>query len=214
MNLILLGAPGAGKGTQAKRLEDKYGIVQLSTGDMLRKEIAVGSDLGKTAKSFMDAGRLVPDEVIIDIIGGRLDSKEFAHGVIFDGFPRTVPQAKALDKMLVERGRKMDRVIELTVDDEAIVERITGRFSCAKCGASYHERFQRPRVEGVCDVCGNKEFVRRPDDTAEVVRERLKAYHEKTAPISRYYREKGLLETVDGMGSIDQVTRDLEQILG
>jgi adenylate kinase len=211
---MLLGAPGAGKGTQAKELEDRYGLLQLSTGDMLRGAVAAGTEVGKKAKSYMDAGKLVPDEVIIDVIANRLKDKDCVKGVIFDGFPRTVPQAQALDRMLAERGLKMDHVIELKVNDEAIVERITGRFSCAKCGEGYHDRFKKTAKDGVCDVCGSKEFVRRSDDKAEVVRERLDAYNEKTAPIIDYYRKKGQLKTVDGMAPIDQVTKELVGILG
>jgi adenylate kinase len=211
---MLLGAPGAGKGTQAKELEDRYGLVQLSTGDMLRSAVAAGTEVGKKAKSYMDAGKLVPDEVIIDVIANRLKDKDCAQGVIFDGFPRTVPQAQALDRMLGERGLRMDHVIELKVNDDAIVERITGRFSCAKCGEGYHDRFKKTAKDGICDVCGSKEFVRRSDDKAEVVRERLDAYNEKTAPIIDYYRKKGQLKTVDGMAPIDRVTKELVGILG
>jgi adenylate kinase len=214
MNLMLLGAPGAGKGTQAKVLEDRYGLVQLSTGDMLRAEINVGSALGKKAKGFMDAGQLVPDDLIIDIISAKLKDPKTKKGVIFDGFPRTVPQAEALDRMLSETGLKMDKVIELKVNDDVIVDRITGRFSCAKCGAPYHDRFQKPKKDGVCDVCGSTEFTRRADDKAEVVRERLNAYNEKTAPIIGYYKKKGQLQSVDGMAPIDHVTKELTRILG
>ena len=214
MNLMLLGAPGAGKGTQAKRLEDHYGLVQLSTGDMLRREIAAGSELGKRAKSYMDAGKLVPDALIIDIIDRRLGDPDCTKGVILDGFPRTVPQAEALDRMMRQRGLKMDHVIELKVDDEIIVDRIAGRYACAKCGVGYHDRFQKPKVAGVCDACGGKEFVRRSDDKPEVVRERLTAFNRDTAPIIDYYRKKGLLETVDGMAPIDAVTQELTGILG
>ena len=214
MNLILLGAPGAGKGTQAKRLEERFGLIQLSTGDMLRAEIAENSDLGAQAKSFMDGGRLVPDELIIDIISRRLDQDDCKHGVIFDGFPRTVPQAMALDGMLEEKHLEIDHVIELKVDDSAIVERITGRFSCAKCGAGYHDKFQRPEVDGVCDACGGTEFTRRTDDKAEVAKKRLDAYNEQTAPIVGYYREKGKIESIDGMASIDQITQHLVEVLG
>ncbi len=211
---MLLGAPGAGKGTQAKRLEDHYGLVQLSTGDMLRREIAAGSELGKRAKSYMDAGKLVPDALIIDIIDRRLGDPDCTKGVILDGFPRTVPQAEALDRMMRQRGLKMDHVIELKVDDEIIVDRIAGRYACAKCGVGYHDRFQKPKVAGVCDACGGKEFVRRSDDKPEVVRERLTAFNRDTAPIIDYYRKKGLLETVDGMAPIDAVTQELTGILG
>jgi adenylate kinase len=181
---------------------------------MLRGAVAAGTEVGKKAKSYMDAGKLVPDEVIIDVIANRLKDKDCVKGVIFDGFPRTVPQAQALDRMLGEGGLKMDHVIELKVNDDAIVERITGRFSCAKCGEGYHDRFKKTAKDGVCDACGSKEFVRRSDDKAEVVRERLNAYNEKTAPIIDYYRKKGQLKTVDGMAPIDQVTKELVGILG
>lgn len=214
MNLMLLGAPGAGKGTQAKRLEDRYGLVQLSTGDMLRREIAAGSEMGKKAKSFMEAGKLVPDDLIIDIIERRLAGPDCGKGVILDGFPRTVPQAEALDMMLTQRKLKMDHVIELKVDDEVIVGRIAGRYACAKCGAGYHDEFQKPKAAGICDACGGKEFTRRSDDKPEVVRERLAAFHRDTAPIIDYYRNKGLLKTVDGMAPIDAVTQELTGILG
>lgn len=214
MNIVLLGPPGAGKGTQAKRIEKALGLVQLSTGDMLRREIAAGSELGKRAKSYMDAGKLVPDALIIDIIDRRLGDPDCTKGVILDGFPRTVPQAEALDRMMRQRGLKMDHVIELKVDDEIIVDRIAGRYACAKCGVGYHDRFQKPKVAGVCDACGGKEFVRRSDDKPEVVRERLTAFNRDTAPIIDYYRKKGLLETVDGMAPIDAVTQELTGILG
>jgi adenylate kinase len=214
MNLVLLGPPGAGKGTQAKRLQEKHHIVQLSTGDMLRAEIASGSELGKKAKTLMDAGNLVPDEVIIDMIAGRIDQDDCANGFILDGFPRTIPQAEALDTMLAEKGVELDHVIEIKVDDEAMVQRITGRYTCAECGAGYHENFQRPKVDGVCDTCGCTRFNRRSDDNATTVRARLKAYHEQTAPILSYYGKKGMVRSVDGMASIDKVTRQLNGIVG
>lgn len=210
MNLILLGPPGAGKGTQATRLEEAYEIAQLSTGEMLRAEVSAGSEIGKKADGLMKAGQLVPDEMIIGIIGGRLDRDDCRNGFILDGFPRTVPQAAALDVMLKEKSLRMDHVMSIEVDDEAMVERITGRFSCAKCGAGYHEQFQKPKVDGVCDVCGSTEFSRRADDNAETVRERLKAYHAQTAPIIDYYDKKGLLRRVDGMEPIDKVTDQLK----
>lgn len=210
MNLILLGPPGAGKGTQATRLEEAYEIAQLSTGEMLRAEVSAGSEIGKKADGLMKAGQLVPDEMIIDIIGGRLDRDDCRNGFILDGFPRTVPQATALDVMLKEKSLRMDHVMSIEVDDEAMVERITGRFSCAKCGAGYHEQFQKPKVDGVCDVCGSTEFSRRADDNAETVRERLKAYHAQTAPIIDYYDSRSLLRRVDGMEPIDNVTSQLK----
>jgi adenylate kinase len=212
MNLILLGPPGAGKGTQARRLQENLAIPQLSTGDMLRALAGSGSVLGIKAKGFMDAGQLVPDDVMIDMIAERIDRPDCAKGFILDGFPRTLAQAEALDRMLERLGRKLDRVIEMTVDDDALVERITGRFACANCGAGYHEKFQPPRDDGVCDACGHTEFVRRADDTAETVRARLEAYHAQTAPLLPYYRERGILSPVDGMAGIDAVARQIETL--
>ncbi len=214
MNLVLLGPPGAGKGTQAKRLRESLGIVQLSTGDMLRAEVASDSDLGRRAKDIMEAGDLVPDDLIVAMISGRIDQDDCKGGFILDGFPRTTPQAEALDGMLKEKGLVIDYAIEIRVDDEAMVKRITGRFTCARCGAGYHDEFQRPQADGVCDKCGGGEFTRRADDNAETVRTRLKAYHEQTAPIVSYYEKKGLMKGVDGMASIDEVTRQLNRIVG
>jgi len=213
MNLILLGPPGAGKGTQAKRLEDRHKLVQLSTGDMLRALVASGVPLGRQAKEIMAAGQLMPDALMIEMIADRISRPDCANGFILDGFPRTVPQAEALDKMLGDKGLKLDHVIEMKVDDAALVERITGRFTCAKCGAGYHDRFQRPQVDDVCDVCGSTEFIRRADDNAETVITRLAAYHRQTAPILPYYRDRGVLEQVDGMADIDDVTRQIEGLL-
>jgi adenylate kinase len=212
LNIILLGPPGAGKGTQAKRLEDKHGLVQLSTGDMLRAERASGSELGRKVQAVMDAGQLVSDDLIIDLIAHRLDGLR-AKGFILDGFPRTVPQAEALDRLLHDKGLKLDRVIEMAVDEGALIDRIAGRFSCAKCGASYHDRNHRPKAEGVCDVCGSKDFVRRADDKPETVKARLEAYRAQTAPILPYYRKKGVLRSVDGMADIDEVGRQIEAVL-
>ena len=212
MNILLLGPPGAGKGTQAKRLEERYGMVQLSTGDMLRAERASGSALGKQVQAIMDAGKLVSDDIMIALIAHRIAGLK-GKGFILDGFPRTVPQAEALDRMLKESGIGVDYVIELTVDEAALIDRISGRFSCSKCGASYHDRYHRPKQEGVCDVCGSRDFTRRPDDNAETVKARLAAYREQTAPILPYYRAKGVLRSIDGMADIDQVTLQIEAIL-
>jgi adenylate kinase len=213
MNLILLGPPGAGKGTQAKRLEDRHGLVQLSTGDMLRSVVASGVPLGQQAKEIMAAGKLMPDELMIEMIADRISKPDCATGFILDGFPRTVPQAEALDRMLEDKGLKLDHVIEMKVDDAALVERITGRYTCAKCGRGYHDKFEKPKVEGVCDVCGSTEFTRRADDNAETVTTRLAAYHKQTAPILPYYKQRGVLETVDGMADIDVVTEQIEALL-
>ncbi len=214
MNIILLGPPGAGKGTQAKRLEERLGLAQLSTGDMLRAERKSGSALGRKVQAVMDAGKLVSDEIIIELIAQSIDRLKGSKGFILDGFPRTVPQAEALDRMLAEKGLKLDAVIEMTVDEPALIERIAGRFSCATCGASYHDSFNRPKHDGVCDVCGGKEFVRRADDRPEAVKIRLEAYRQQTAPILPYYRDKGVLRSVDGMADIDDVGRQIEAILG
>ncbi len=212
MNILLLGPPGAGKGTQAKRLEERYGLVQLSTGDMLRAERASGSDLGKKVQAIMDAGKLVSDDIMIALIAQRIAALK-GKGFILDGFPRTVPQAAALDEMLKKNGIRIDDVIELTVDEDALVDRISGRFSCKNCGASYHDRYHRPKVEGTCDICGSHDFIHRPDDKAETVKARLAAYREQTAPILPYYQSKGVLHSVDGMADIDAVTRQIEAIL-
>lgn len=213
MNLILLGPPGAGKGTQAKRLETARGLVQLSTGDMLRAAVASGSALGRQAKKVMEAGQLMPDEIIIAMIAERIAGPDARRGFVLDGFPRTEAQAEALDKMLAGRNTRLDAVIEIEVDEAALIERISGRFSCAKCGAGYHDKYQRPKVEGVCDRCGSTEFVRRKDDSPEVLKARLEAYRAQTAPIVPYYRRKGLLKQVDGMASPDEVTRQMETVL-
>ena len=214
MRLILLGPPGAGKGTQAAWLKTTYGIPQLSTGDMLREAVAKGTEVGREAKSVMEAGKLVSDDIINRIVAERIDQPDCAQGFILDGFPRTIPQAEALDRMLAERGLELDAVVEIRVDQNALVERISGRFSCAKCGAGYHDTFKPTKVTGVCDVCGGTEFVRRQDDNAETVRERLVAYEAQTAPLLPYYGSKGLVRTVDGMAPIDEVTAAIGRALG
>ncbi|HVM37626.1 MAG TPA: adenylate kinase [Sphingomicrobium sp.] len=212
MNIILLGPPGAGKGTQAKRLQTSRGMVQMSTGDMLREAVAAGTPIGLQAKAVMEAGALVSDAIVSALIGERLDRSGDA-GAIFDGFPRTREQAAALDLLLGERGRRLDHVIELAVDEEALVERITGRFSCASCGAGYHDRFKLPAVQGVCDVCGSDDFCRRPDDNEQTVRKRMAEYRAKTAPILPYYEQQSLVRRVDGMASVDAVAAQIDSIL-
>jgi adenylate kinase len=214
MNLILLGPPGSGKGTQAKRIESQRGMMQLSTGDMLRNAIASGSELGLRVKGIMAAGQLVPDDLMIGMIAERTALPDCRNGFILDGFPRTVPQARALDKMLAKRGLELDHVIEIVVDEATLVDRLSGRFSCRCCGASYHERYHRPRLEGVCDVCGAGEFIHRPDDSPEAVRARFVVYRRQTAPILPYYRARGILRSVDGTGEMDAVTHRIEAILG
>lgn len=213
MKLILLGPPGAGKGTQAKRLYDRHHLVQLSTGDMLRAEVASGTPLGVEAKKLMEAGQLVPDAIVIGMIETRIDQPEAKDGFVLDGFPRTEAQATALDEMLGRHKAKIDGVIELAVDEGALVERISGRYACAKCGAGYHDKFQKPKVAGVCDSCGGTDFTRRKDDNAETVKARLVAYRQQTAPILPYYKGKGLLHQVDGMAELDEVTKQIEQVL-
>ncbi len=213
MNVILLGPPGCGKGTQAKRLEMASGLTQLSTGEMLRAAVAAGTEYGKMAKEVIDRGDLVSDDVVVAIIAERLDEADVAGGVILDGFPRNVAQARALDEMLEDKHLKLDTVVELSVDDDALVERITGRYTCDQCGKGYHDKFEQPKVDGVCDSCGGTAFSRRPDDTEETVRNRLSVYYEQTRPVIEYYRSKGVLQTIDGMVDIDDVTQQIKEVL-
>ena len=213
MNVILLGPPGAGKGTQAKSLEERRGLKQLSTGDMLRATVAAGTPVGRQVKDIMDRGELCPDDIVVSIIADRLDQPDVKKGFILDGFPRNTAQAEALDKMLKAKNLKIDSVIEMKVDDEALVERIAGRYTCAKCGKGYHDKFERPKKEGVCDACGSHEFVRRPDDNEKTVRDRLAIYNRQTAPLIIYYGTKGNLRTVDGMAGIPDVRRQIEEVL-
>ena len=212
MNIILLGPPGAGKGTQAARLEAARGMVQLSTGDMLRAAVAQGTPVGLRAKAVMEAGELVSDAIVSALIGEHLDAIG-DKGAIFDGYPRTRTQAEALDVLLAERGRKLDYVIELDVDEDALVERIAGRFSCASCGAPYHDKYKLPKADGTCDVCGAHEFKRRPDDNEQTVRTRLAEYRAKTAPILPYYEERGLVRRVNGMAGVEEVAAAIDSIL-
>jgi adenylate kinase len=210
MNIILLGPPGAGKGTQANRLVEERGMVQLSTGDMLRAAVKAGTPTGLKAKAVMEAGELVSDEIVSGIIGEALDDLAPETGVIFDGYPRTAAQAVSLDEILSARHRTLDHVVELVVDEDALVDRITGRYTCAKCNAGYHDRHLQPKVAGVCDACGSTEFKRRPDDNEETVRTRMAEYRGKTAPILPLYEARGLVRRVDGMAAIAQVTAEIE----
>lgn len=213
MNIILLGPPGAGKGTQAQRLVERHGMRQLSTGDMLRAAVKAGTPTGLEAKAVMERGELVSDVIVSALIGDELDAMGADVGAIFDGYPRTAAQAESLDEILRVRGRQLDHVIELEVDEEALVERITGRFTCACCGKGYHDTFEQPKVAGVCDKCGGTEFKRRPDDNAETVRTRLAEYRAKTAPILPIYDARGIVAKVDGMADMDQVSGAIEAIL-
>jgi adenylate kinase len=214
MNLILLGPPGAGKGTQAEALTKTRGLVQLSTGDMLRAAVKAGTPVGLEARAIMEAGGLVPDPVVIKIIAERIGAPDCASGFILDGFPRTLKQAAALDELLASMGKQLDAVIELKVDDGVLIDRISGRYMCASCGASYHDANNRPKAEGVCDRCGSHDFVRRADDNADTVKNRLMAYYRETAPLIGYYFAKDKLKTVDGMAPIAEVSKQIQGVLG
>lgn len=211
--LILLGPPGAGKGTQARMLEEKFGLVQLSTGDLLRAAVAAGTDAGKAAKAVMEAGELVSDEIVINILRDRLAEPDCAKGVILDGFPRTTVQAEALDALLAESGQGINAAVSLEVDDAAMVTRISGRFTCGDCGEGYHDTFKAPKVAGTCDKCGSTNMKRRADDNAETVASRLVAYHEQTAPLIAYYKARDVLKSIDAMGDIDTIATDLAAIV-
>ncbi|MCL6709091.1 adenylate kinase [Pseudomonas sp. R2.Fl] len=213
MRLILLGPPGAGKGTQAQRIVEKHGIPQLSTGDMLRAAVSAGTEVGKRAKAVMDAGNLVSDDIVNAIVSERIDAPDCSKGFILDGYPRTLVQADAVEAMLAAKGMQLDVVIELQVNDSVLVERVSGRYTCARCGAGYHDTLQKPKVEGVCDRCGSTEFKRRPDDNAETMTTRLQDYYKKTSPLIGYYYAKGKLKSVDGMAEIDEVTASIEKVL-
>jgi adenylate kinase len=213
MILVLLGPPGAGKGTQAKFLQERRSLTSLSTGDMLRAAVAAGTELGRKAGHIMERGELVPDDLVIKLIAERIDQDRSGNGFILDGFPRTIGQAEALDRLLKQRGKTVGRVIEMKVDDDALVERIAGRFACATCGEGYHDLYKQPKMPGVCDRCGGRDFVRRRDDTEEVVRARLKAYHAQTKPLIEYYEKQGKLRTVDGMADIAAVQKEIDQAL-
>lgn len=212
-NLVLLGPPGAGKGTQARKLEETFGLIQLSTGDLLRAAVAAGTDAGKKAKAVMEAGELVSDDIVIAILRDRMGEPDCVKGVILDGFPRTTVQAEALDTLMQDTGQSITAAISLEVEDDAMVERISGRYTCAKCGEGYHDRFKRPKTEGVCDKCGGTEMTRRADDNAETVAQRLKEYHAQTAPLIAYYDNKNVLHRIDAMKAIDAITKEMKSVV-
>jgi len=213
MNLILLGPPGAGKGTQAKLIEARSGARQLSTGDMLREAVAAGTEVGRQADAVMKRGELVSDDIVIAIISDAIEEPGRGKGFLLDGFPRTIAQAEALDRLLDQKGMKLDAIVELRVDDEKLIKRLAGRFTCANCGEGYHDEFKKPRTPGVCDKCGATEFSRRADDNEETVRSRLKAYHAQTEPLIEFYRAAGKLVSVDGMRAIDDVDDEIQSKL-
>ena len=212
-NLVLLGPPGAGKGTQARKLEETFGLIQLSTGDLLRAAVAAGTEAGKKAKAVMEAGELVSDDIVIAILRDRMGEPDCVKGVILDGFPRTTVQAEALDTLMQDTGQSITAAISLEVEDEAMVERISGRYTCAKCGEGYHDRFKRPKTAGVCDKCGGTDMTRRADDNAETVAQRLKAYHAQTAPLIAYYDDKNVLHRIDAMKAIDAITEEMKSVV-
>lgn len=214
MKLVLFGPPGAGKGTQARRLQDERKLVQLSTGDMLRAAVASGSPIGVQAKEVMDAGQLMPDTLMLEMIAQRIEQPDCAAGFILDGYPRTVAQAEGLDAVLGARGKRLDFVIDMKVDDAALIDRIAGRYTCSSCGEGYHDHYKKPRVAGVCDVCGSTAFTRRADDNADAVAARLAVFHGQTAPLLPYYEQRGILRSVDGMAEIGEVSRQIDAVLG
>jgi adenylate kinase len=213
INVILLGPPGAGKGTQAKLLEEKFGLKQLSSGDMLRAAVSGGTAVGKKAKSFMDQGALVPDDVVVDVVFEHIDGMAGTAGFILDGFPRTVEQAAALDRKLAEKGSRIDVVVVIKASDDKLVERITGRFTCATCGEGYHDQFKRPSRDGTCDKCGGHEFKRRADDQPDTVKHRLQIYHQQTAPLIDYYEKRGKVAVIDGDLTIEEVSKEMDTVL-